>query len=439
MRYIKLFTMLCFNFQATQAQDSVAVTTLKSVEAACDIAIKNNPDYEIYGLRVQKAEKELKSSKSYLWPTVSGTFSGQDNLTLATTPLPGELFGQPGDTRYAQFGQPYAFNAGISASMALLDWHSSLQSQVARNEVALRFAEQEAYKQQLTQQAAFYYYATLIAHEAEKLNKENVEVFNSILLLTRQKREQGLVNESIYNQAKIVHNNARKSLNDTHLMLNKYYLQLKLLIGLSYQDSLVLEGLIEVNPTNELGINLGEDRNPQVAQLRLDRAKVGVEIGQSAFMPKLSVNAYLGQQQFRDDFGLSFSGSDWSGFSYLGLNLRIPLFTGFSNSNNLKSARIEQRIAEQKWLSETQKSSNQDETLIKDFGKSREQVALSQDNFKLYQSNTELAYQRYEQGLIGLDQYLIASDDLLQAENAYLNALTNLYSLYSIIISRQDI
>ncbi|MEQ9441770.1 MAG: TolC family protein, partial [Cyclobacteriaceae bacterium] len=59
-----------------QAQNTAEVTEIPSLEEAWQYALKNNPDWEVYQLQQEKALSELKTSRSILFPTISGTFSG---------------------------------------------------------------------------------------------------------------------------------------------------------------------------------------------------------------------------------------------------------------------------------------------------------------------------------------------------------------------------
>ena len=77
-----------------------------SLDEAISIAQEGNLDLQNLILEAQKAELEQKQAKSYRMPTITGSFGGQRNMELATTPLPAEIFGgEPGQIVNAQFGQ----------------------------------------------------------------------------------------------------------------------------------------------------------------------------------------------------------------------------------------------------------------------------------------------------------------------------------------------
>ena len=109
------------------SQESRDTIVIKSVEDALEMAREHNVERAIYDYQQEKAKKEHQLSKSYLLPTITGNFSAQNNLKLATTPIPGELVGQPGELVNVQFGQDYNYNTGLTATQTVFDWQSNMQ------------------------------------------------------------------------------------------------------------------------------------------------------------------------------------------------------------------------------------------------------------------------------------------------------------------------
>jgi len=153
--------------------------------------------------------------------------------------------------------------------------------------------------------------------------------------------------------------------------------------------------------------------------------------------PKLSATGYFGGQQYRNDFGLSFTNDAWSGYRYVGINLSIPIFTGFSNSNKYKSAVAAHEIARQQYDNAKQQSAINDRLLLKNHDDYLNMVRAAESNFKLYYQNLLLTKQKFTEGIISVDVYFKAFQDYLTAENTYLNDLSQLLSVKATIISRQ--
>ena len=90
--------------------DSIVFHSVTEVWAA---AVRDNPTQRIYRLKNGQLTDDYHAAKSYLLPQAGLAFTGQDNLKLSVTPVPGELIGQPGKTLYLTFGKEYIYNAGL--------------------------------------------------------------------------------------------------------------------------------------------------------------------------------------------------------------------------------------------------------------------------------------------------------------------------------------
>ncbi|MEM6263663.1 MAG: TolC family protein, partial [Bacteroidota bacterium] len=415
-------------WQPLLAQESQVV--LQDVAQAVSLAWKQNPELEVYQLQHQKAEAEKRSAQGAYLPQVSATANGQYNMDLATTPFPSELgvlLGEPGQSVEVQFGQAYAYNAGINITQNIVDWQALQRTRISQAAIKTSEAQTAAYRQQLANQTALSYYTALIAQEALEVNQKDLQVARSILQLSEEKFRQGLINQLSLNQAKINVNNLKQSAASTQILLDQSINQLSLLCGQVNGEEIKLAGNSSLDDLTFQQV-LNQDQNLRVLKQQLVQTETQLSLQQSAYLPTLSFFSYFGQQQFRDDLGLSFSGDAWTNYNYLGLSLSVPIFTGFSSKNQVKMAKLDREIAWVKLANETETSVAKDQLLTKNYQQSLLAARAAHDNFLLNEENSELSNQQYKQGLISLDAYFRAFDDYLKAENTYLNALSTLYS-----------
>ena len=145
---------------------------------------------------------------------------------------------------------------------------------------------------------------------------------------------------------------------------------------------------------------------------------------------------FVGSQQYRDNFGLTFGDGAWNDYRYLGLNLNVPLFTGFYNRNKYRSAAVQARINAQQYRDAIDQGKIGDSLLINTYDNYRLIVQASGRNLLLYRENLLLSRQKYEEGLISIDVWQKTFQDYLVAENTHLNNLSSLFSALASIISR---
>jgi outer membrane protein len=434
--------------------DTMRLNTLDQTIAS---AVKNNPTQEIYLRQMQQAALNYKAAQGFLYPNASLGFNGTDNLSLAETPIPGVIFGQPGTTIYAKFGKHYVYNAGLTLNQNILTWTNVLQMKIAHSNVELAHLQREAFLQSLKEQVARLYFSALIARTALQIDEHDRQLADSVVALSRQKLQEGTtdlmsVNLTVINSNTILQNQAQ-----SQQLLDQSIENLKILLGekpageLQLVDSLGpdisglggVEGLPEDGATgaapSRLGgpARLGADKNLVVYREQQDIAGIQSLSQRSQAYPTITATGFLGDQQFRDDFSLAFGNNAWSAYNYLALNVTIPLFTGLANTNKYRSTLVQKDIAELQLRAAVEQSAINDRLLLKNYADYLRMLNASAASFRLYGQNVRLDQQKYMEGLLSLDVYMRAFQDYLTAENTYLNNLSQLLSIQATIISRQ--
>ena len=169
------------------------------------------------------------------------------------------------------------------------------------------------------------------------------------------------------NTAAINVNAVKQNLIASEQLIIECHIELKKLFGMSATDSLIIKGELDYELPKAYSVEqLRLDPALKNATLRLQQSEMQVKYNRASLLPSLQLNTYYGKQQFRDDFGFSFSGEAWSNYSYISLGLSVPLFTGFNNRLEIKQGKVNQQIA----FNESQEAENfavlNDQKLISD-------------------------------------------------------------------------
>lgn len=435
MKPILIFTLLSMLFMTVSS--SAQAVNLESVDDAIAYALRHNPDLKIYKQNQKKAEYDYNAVKHYWVPTLSAVFSGVNNIDLPVTRAQGEPFGQPGRTVDAEFGAQYNYNAGLSNSINLIDFQSKFAARVAKMGTEIAEANADAYQQKLAEQVALYYYTALITKKALDVYEEDYKAAQDVLMLVQQKFEQGIVDQHTVNLTKINMNNISQNRQSYTIILEQCQSNLRILFGIDPETDLVSNEQLEPTHTKFPFIEfMAPDKSLEIYKLQLKQSDYRVNQQRAMWYPKLSINNYWGAQQYDDNFGISFNGSDWSKISYVSLNISIPIFDGFTTKNKVDSALIEYDNSMKTFEYEKLKSKIQDELILKEFNHSKKAVDIASDNYQIAKENAGLQFQKFEQGIVSLDNYLESFDDYLKAEVAYLNLLSDVYVHYSKILSR---
>ncbi|MGN6352475.1 MAG: TolC family protein [Parafilimonas sp.] len=416
----------CLAVLNSNAQQNSSVY-IKSLEQLWQIAKDSNAVQRTDALKKQQAEADYKAAKSYLYPQASAGFNGTDNFKLSTTPVPGELINEPGKTLNIQFGKQYTYNANVVLSQSLFNWQQQYQAKIAKEHIAFNSSAQQADEQILKTQLAQYYFSWQVAYASAKISEKDLQLADSIVVLTQQKFQQGSISALPVNKSVIDKNSVLQNIYQNKEMMQQAFTKIKILLGLSSDALISIQPVDDFETLYTQGLQgLGDDKtllqyanNINVAALQLKSAKANT-------YPKLSAEQYFGFQQFRDNFGMSFGNDAWKNYNYLGLSLSVPIFTGFAIKNKIKSARIQLQIAGQQYQAAIYESKLNDEALQNSYSNYLGITASAKNSFELYGKNLQLTQQQFNEGIVSADNYLEAFENYLAAENIYLNNLCNL-------------
>lgn len=416
-----------------------AQTTFHSLPEVWSAAIKNNPTQHIYRLKTGQLTDEYRASRSYLYPHVGGAFTGTDNMEISVTPIPGDLFGHPGKTFYEQLGKHYVYNAGINATENLFDWQYVFQSNIANENITLNNLQQQAYQQNLKASTAQYYFSGLIAAASLHISDHDLRLADSILATVRGRYTQGLVDLGAVHSAEINVNDVKQNIIQSSQLYSQSIQNLKILTGLTAQQTLALDEQLNIDSLSgdsSSSLLPGPDKNLDIYASNTRLAELQGKFQKAAAYPTLSLSGFLGSEQFRDNFGLTFNNGDWHDYRYLQLNLDLPIFTGFYNRNKYRSAQALARINAEQYRTAVEQGKINDSLLVTTYDNYRLLAAASARNLILYRANVDLSRQKFEEGLISVDAFQKTFEDYLRAENTHLNNLSSLFATMSSIISR---
>ncbi|HAA14800.1 MAG TPA: hypothetical protein DCE41_25165, partial [Cytophagales bacterium] len=262
-----------------------------------------------------------------LWPTISATGSAQQNMELATTFLPGEIVGQPGEVVPTQLGQEYAYNAGVVMQKDFTATQS-VQRQMSKQNRQVVAAQHDLYEQNLRQQIASYYFTALVSQQALGLAQQDLALADSVAALTAEKLNQGAADRLALNQAEMNRNSVRQTLNSQEQALDQSLRNLAWLMGVPDSVALQMAPQSELAGSLPLHPSLGTDAGLKVYEAQRESAALEVRNQQSRYLPTLSGQVYYGLQQFGNERGVDFGNDAWTDYQYATLSLSIPLFSG---------------------------------------------------------------------------------------------------------------
>jgi outer membrane protein len=419
------------------AKNVEAQILLQSFEEAWQFALNNNKSLESSSLELAKSMQENNIAASYYYPSVSAGISAQYNIDIAETPLPGEAVGRPGEVEFIAFGLAFAYTAGLTVNQPLVDWQLINQSKITKFYSEVKRAENLLLEQNIKEQVAQLYYSALLYQEILSIAENELLLSDSILQITKDRFNEGASSKISLNQAKINQNASLERYEQASSAFKESKISLKLILGVPQDETLTLRMVTRFDDIVDTEYINPNHRKTDVSLINYQIAELEIKQAQNNFTPKLDLVYFWGATQYQENLALSFESGDWFPNSYVGLNLSIPIFTGFGNKNRLKSSEYSAQVAYLEHTENIREESLNDSLIMNSLVSAKRLVELANESVKLSKENTSMAFSNYTEGLISLDSYLSYQNEYLATENQFLNRLAEYYRNKAVILSRE--
>jgi outer membrane protein TolC len=387
----------------------------------------------------QIASANKKGAKSYLYPSVNASAGYNNNLTLQPTLVPEQFFNPnatEGSFRELTFGQQHVYSTGIQAQWNILNFQKIFASETAG--IVTEQSEINTQKSKLSTYnlLASTYYSILLTQEAIVIYEENLKVSEAIYKSTNEKFQKGIASEEALNLAKIKQLQNRNTLQQALSNRSRFYTQLQSQLNTSQQI------IISDSPQNFSLTNTNfETIHPEITwqEMEVDKQKSLLKEKKALLLPNLSLNYQYNTSWATDGF-TDFSNANELPQQYIGAKLNIPIFSGFSSRSKIKKSKLELQQQELQLENTKLVKQKEDDLLLLDVNQFEEELAEYTKIMVLRQKNDVHAENKYNSGITSLNERLDSYEDLLNAQNTYLQSLAS-YTLakYKMYIRQLDL
>lgn len=412
---------LVFNVSLTNAQEKL------SLKDAINYALENKADAKKAKLSVENSSHQIAEVRSRALPQINASGNLMHNPILQEMAMPGEIIGMPGQTLMVAFGQKWTAIGGVSLTQNLFDYSVFTGLKAAKTTREFYQINEQLTQEQVIESVAKSYYQYFITQQkletVEQTLENTVKVQNSVQGLF----DNGLAKKVDLDRIKVTVAN----LNSSKLQLqNAVKLQensLKFLIGMQIDTPIVLEEeTIEVAPVLLDTPNVKQLTQYQALETQKKLLEYNKESIVAGYYPTLSLYGNYNYQGMGNTLPFGKKPADgvyWSDYASVGLNLNIPIFSGFSTRSKVRQAqnqldvhKVEMEEAELalNFLFENAKTQINNSMIT--IESQRENVTLAQEVLDNTQNN-------YINGLATLTDLLEAENALADAKNNYSNAL----------------
>ncbi|MCD8186544.1 MAG: TolC family protein [Rikenellaceae bacterium] len=432
-----------------RAQEA-SITLPITLEQAIQIGLNENPTVVIADQEIRRMEYAKKEAQGNLLPNISGTGSFTHNIQkqkmfmggggFDMTSMIGPLF----DYYFQNIPEQWLPSGPLESSDGS---GSSVMEVGLRNSVAggfnltlpiymptiyknIKLTEQqilnavESVRQNkitLANQIKKSYYGILLAESSLEVLQRNIEYAQIVVNDTHNQFEQGIVSEYDLITAEVQLSNLTPTLIQTENTIRVARLTLNMLLSLPLDTQLALQEDLYDFKTGD-GSHFGRLDLTDNADLRLldiqgELLQTQLELQRATRQPSLSgIANYTVMSQSEN---LKINNYRWLGSSYVGLQLNVPIFAGFTNKNKERQIKVNLKQLELQRDYQEQALSVEAETALNNMDNARKQMIANEATKQQTQKGYDISKTRYDVGAGTIVEVNSAQMALLQADLNY--------------------
>lgn len=394
-------------------QQADTTTMMLSLEEAKAVAMEHNRTLKNASLDVQKAEAARWQSIASMLPQVSGSLNYQNmcgyEMELGNFPI----------------AMPPSGTLGITASVAI----SGAQIVGAHlGTIAMNMADitKKQTEQQIGNQVKSVYYSILAMEQTIDLLEKNLINIEKLYETTQRSVDVGVAEQTDADQLSVQVATMKTSINATKRSLEMLYNSMRLQLGISADQAIVLtQGIDElINVENALTLLseefvLDNNYSYQLLKENVKLSKQQVHLSEWAYGPTLTAGyQYSAKKYFSDQMTMNMTPPN-----AVSIGLSIPIFSSGKNFTSVKEAKLEYK-KQLNTLSDTEESLRiQHSQLRYNLSSAYETYDTQKKNVEVTQRVLDNISNKYEHGYASSLDVTNSGTNLISAQNSYVQAL----------------
>lgn len=454
-------------------EDSSAVVI--TLEDALRIALSENVAVKVADKEIERSEYARKGTYSALFPQVNGSGSYQRTIKKQVMYMDSSDDDEEGGGSMGMLGSllPYlirvnelsvaggmepvkiesdqsssnsgfsvgrwnTYSGGVTASWQLVNAQLWESLKISGQSVDLAVEKARSSRLDMVTQVKQAYYAVLLAKEAFNVYKDVYENACENFEQIQKRYNAEKASELEYTRAKSVVANAIPNVYNAESSVILALWQLKAVMGVDLDRNIDVAGALK-DYSQQMFRDIHEngdaslEHNTTLRQLEIqaDQLASTVRMYKAAYLPTLAANYAYNMIAMTNDF--KFSEYKWSPYSYVGISLNIPIFSGGKRRHDVKQAEVQaeelslQRIDTERQLRiAIRQYLNTMETSMNSYTAAVEAVGLAQ---KAY----DIAAKSYK---VGKSTITDMNDSQLQLTQA---SLQESQAIYNFVVAKSNL
>ncbi|HQJ74927.1 MAG TPA: TolC family protein [Bacteroidota bacterium] len=421
----KIFWLVCLIplFLFAQQKQSIVL----NMDDAIRLAIEKNAELKIASMDIQKAEEKLREARSGLFPQLNASGQYQRYIDLPVIFMPkGSPFGPT-----LKIGADNSYSASLSLTLPLFSYPLYEGISLASEALDITKESYKSVKNKVVTDVKKAFLAVLLTRETKDVMAQSLKNAEDNFENIKKLRQGGTLSDYDVLRAEVQVENLKPTVLQ---MENNYKLSLealKVAIGLDASQEIDVVGDMVFNepyilPDEKSVIEEMLRNNPQLGilekQVTINDKTISLE--KSAHLPTLAAFGTYQYQAQANDF--KFSDYNWVKTSLVGLQLQIPIFSGFKIDAKVNQAEINLNQSIEQKRNYTEAFKTQTLSILYRIQQAVKRIEGQSKTVKQAMEGYEIAKRRL---LNNLATQLEVNDAELALRQAKLNRLQAIYDL----------
>lgn len=451
MKKLREYSLLTIGLLAWHMQTGAQTVNSFSVQQAADYAKKNSVQVKNALLDILIQKQTNRDITSIALPQINGSISLTRNIDIPVQVIPNFIApatyqvlinegvrngsGQPvtnpaggfGNLLFP-FGNPWNANGGISLSQIVFDGQVFIALKARDGTMDYQRKIAELTEENIKANVYKVYYQLVTGKIQIDLLDANIKRLEKLKRDVQIMYDNGFTEKVDIDKLSVQLANLETEKLKANNMIRNGYSGLKLLMGMPIKDSLVLTDTLDDSKIREGVLEASQykytDRKDfQILEVANKLNGLNVRRYKLTQIPSFVLVGGYSKQAQRNEFDF-FGKGDWFTSSYVGLQMRVPIFNGFSIKAKTQKARLEA----QKTLNQTEALKINIDAEIEATKNNFITAIASMDFQKKNMALAEKVYgqtkKKYEIGTGSATEINTAQLDLKTAQTNYITALS---------------
>ena len=423
--------------------DSSETPLIISLEDALKIAMSENVSVKVADKEIERSRYAKQGTYAALFPQIDVTGAYQRTIKKQVMymdidmsdmmpgggagPGSGEGTGESGSQDEGagsgmgsggglEVGRWNTWSAGVNASMPIINAQLWKSIQISGLDVELAVEKARESRLNMVTQVKNSYYGTLFAKQAFEVYKEVYENAVKNYDETKKKYDAQKVSDFELSRAKATVANAIPNVYNAESNVLLSLWQLKAVMGVDLELNIDIDGVIDDYASQMFSdvhqfdsVSLDNNSSMKQLEIQIEQLRQSVKAQEFAYIPTLAVAFNYSFNAMANDF--DFKNYKWTPYSYVGLSLNIPIFSGGKRYNAVRQskalhtqAQLQKMDVERQLKIGVHQSLTTMETSMKSYYAALDGVAAAEKAYKI----AEKSYQVGRSALIDVNDAQLA-------------------------------